>query len=292
MTAQLDLFCTPPAAPAAPAVTCESASEPAKQEATPVRIGDWVMCLRERWRVLERALEDGREVLGLVPPSAWARATAGEGLEAKAPRHAWATEVTVLSAPRPSIEERAFGVVLGMVTGPGRIVCVRLHRDGLWALVQGDDGRERGWWRLEGSPAAPWFYDPVAAVPRARRSRPCWEWCGRPGPASGCHPGSRYAARPVVPCLMCGREVAKCESFGGGVICSPACDHLSSACRGGPAAAADFARTWLPDEAREQWEERVAIQAAEGVAGPEVRVLVEVWRRISIEIDPTTIRRA
>lgn len=76
-----------------------------------------------------------------------------------------------------------------------------------------------------------------------------------------------------------------------GVICSPACDHLSTACRGGPTAAADFARTWLPEEAREQWEERVAIQAAEGVAMPEVRALVLVWRQLTVEIDPSTIRR-
>jgi hypothetical protein len=70
------------------------------------------------------------------------------------------------------------------------------------------------------APIAPALTAPPSLAPRAT-GRPCWAWCGRPGPAPHCHPASRYGRAPTFPCLVCGREIHACE--GNVLLCRDDC---------------------------------------------------------------------
>jgi hypothetical protein len=109
----------------------------------------------------------------------------------------------------------------------------------------------------------------------AAPARPCWAWCGSPGPAPRCHPASRYGRAPTFPCLTCGREIHACE---GDVLhclqCAPFARDLEVL---GPARAV---AAWFDEAQLENWEERAAILQDSGFRRElaELRAAVLVWR--------------
>jgi hypothetical protein len=120
----------------------------------------------------------------------------------------------------------------------------------------------------------------VAAVAQLAAARPCWTFCGRPGPARGCHPGSRYSQAPTTPCLACGRPLLPCRAAAGSALtCSPPCRELWAALQSGDDAAVEaFARAHLSEDAVERWEERTAIMHLDRPRGAAGRALAGIWR--------------
>jgi hypothetical protein len=114
-----------------------------------------------------------------------------------------------------------------------------------------------------------------AALVHPGTARPCWEWCGRPGPAPRCHPASRFSPAPTFPCLACGREIYACQSIG--LCCLGACTEFSRDRRA--LLPADVAARWLSPDEIEAWRERAAIIAESmPLAMAEQRALGMAWR--------------
>jgi hypothetical protein len=70
------------------------------------------------------------------------------------------------------------------------------------------------------APSTPAPATPPRPAPHAI-GRPCWAWCGRPGPSPHCHTASRYGHAPTFPCLACGRQIHACE--GDVLLCRDDC---------------------------------------------------------------------
>jgi hypothetical protein len=125
------------------------------------------------------------------------------------------------------------------------------------------------------APIAPALTTPPSLAPRAT-GRPCWAWCGRPGPAPHCHPASRYGRAPTFPCLVCGREIHACE--GDVLLCRDDCaEFVRDLETLGPA---QTSAAWFVDSEREAWEERAAMLQDSGMhrAAAERRAVLIVWR--------------
>jgi hypothetical protein len=116
---------------------------------------------------------------------------------------------------------------------------------------------------------------PPRPSPRAI-GRPCWAWCGRPGPAPHCHLASRYGRAPTFPCLLCGREIHRCQ--GDVLLCRDDCAEFVRDLRSlGPA---QTSAAWFTGDEREAWEERAAMLQDSGMhrAAAERRAVLIVWR--------------
>jgi hypothetical protein len=132
-------------------------------------------------------------------------------------------------------------------------------------------------WDTASSPAPAVPPAPLRTTPMGT-SRPCWAWCGRPGPSPHCHPASSYGHAPTFPCLACGREIHACE--GDVLYCRDQCaEFMRDLETIGPA---QTSAAWFADAEREAWEERAAILQdsvlQRGVA--ERRALLLVWRAL------------
>lgn len=115
------------------------------------------------------------------------------------------------------------------------------------------------------------------ALVHGESARPCWAWCGRPGPAPGCHPASRFSPAPTFPCLACGRELHACQAAG--LCCRGPCTEFFHALRF--LAPAETAARWLSADEHEAWEERAAtLQEATRMPrdAADRRALALVWR--------------
>jgi hypothetical protein len=112
--------------------------------------------------------------------------------------------------------------------------------------------------------------------------RPCWAFCGRPGPARGCHPGSRFSQAPTVPCLACGHEFLPCRAPSGSAVtcCGPCRDLVSVLRTDDDELVQAFAKAHLSSEAHEHWEERAAIMHTGRPRGAAGRALAAVWRGV------------
>jgi hypothetical protein len=125
------------------------------------------------------------------------------------------------------------------------------------------------------APIAPALTTPPSLAPRAT-GRPCWAWCGRPGPAPHCHPASRYGHAPTFPCLACGRELHACE--GNVLLCRDDCaEFVRDLETLGPA---QTSAAWFVDSEREAWEERAALLQDSGMRRDvaDRQAVLVVWR--------------
>jgi hypothetical protein len=114
-------------------------------------------------------------------------------------------------------------------------------------------------------------------------ARPCWDFCGRSGPARGCHPGSRYSQAPAAPCLACARPFLPCRAAPGSVLtCSEPCRDLWAAVQSGDDAMVEaFAHAHLAEDELERWQERAAIMHADRPRGGAGRALADLWPKVA-----------